>query len=228
MIHCILIEDEKASQEILIKKLSIFYPEIKIDAVIDNIDEAEIYLKTKKVDLVFLDNCIKGGNGIDLIKKFTNRDFEVIFTTAYAKFAVDALNNKATYYLLKPYGDKEFTNAIGAYLKENLLKINKILIDSHNGAVHLDIILYLQSEGSYTTFFIEGGKKILTSKNIGYYEKKLPTNNFFRIHHSIIVNTDKIEKVEIGKKNSLYLRNSKVVLPISIRKVSSFLDKFKI
>lgn len=228
MIHCILIEDEKASQEILLKKLSLFYPEIIIDAIIDAIDEAENYLKTKKVDLVFLDNCIKGGNGIDLIKKFPNRDFEVIFTTAFAEYAIDALNNKATYYLLKPYGDTEFVNAVETFLKDNVLKANKILLDSHNGAIHLDIILYLQSEGSYTTFFIEGGKKILTSKNIGYYEKKLPSNSFFRIHHSIIVNTEKIERVEVGKQNNLYLRNSTIVLPISTRKVSSFLDKFKI
>jgi two-component system LytT family response regulator len=228
MIHCILIEDEKASQEILIKKLSIFYPEIKIDAVIDNIDEAENYLKTKKVDLVFLDNCIKGGNGIDLIKKITDRDFEIIFTTAFAEFAIDALNNKATYYLLKPYSDTEFSSALEIFIKNNSLKTGKILIGSHVGSINFNTIQYLKSEGSYTTFFIEGGKKILTSKNIGYYEKKLPLNSFFRIHHSIVVNTDKIDRLEIGKKNSLYLKNSKVVLPISIRKVSSFLEKYKL
>jgi two-component system LytT family response regulator len=228
MIHCILIEDEKASQEILVEKLSVLFPDFKVDAIIDNIGDAENYLKTKKVDLVFLDNCIKGGNGIDLIKKMSNRDFEVIFTTAFSEFAIDALNNKASYYLLKPYGDNEFITAVENFLKNNLLRSNKILIDSQNGAIHLDVILYLQSEGSYTTFFIEGGKKIMTSKNIGFYEKKLPLNNFFRIHHSIIVNTDKIERVEVGKKNNIYLRNNKIMLPISTRKVSSFIDKFKI
>jgi|TARA_B110000014_G_C19578875_1_gene307979 two-component system LytT family response regulator len=87
--------------------------------------------------------------------------------------------------------------------------------------VHYNEILYLKSDGSYTEFFLED-RKITSSKNIGVYEKKLSIN-FFRIHHSYIVNLEKIKYICKVNGVSCYLDNNKTI-PVSRRKKKDLIN----
>nr|WP_314866595.1 LytTR family DNA-binding domain-containing protein [uncultured Flavobacterium sp.] len=227
MIQCLIIEDEKASQDALIYKLKLHFPEISIQAVIDNAPNAISYLSEHKIDLVFVDNHIKQGRGMDVINHFKDRSFKVVFSTAFSGYAIEALNNNASYYLLKPYSDSEFITAVNKCIISPKETSKSIIIGSNKEIVLFKSILYLQSEGAYTIFHLEGGKTIYTSKNIGFYEKELPSKYFFRIHHSTIVNQSKIETIIKGKNTTVSLKNG-TQLPISTRKLKNFITQIKL
>ncbi len=224
---CIIVEDEKASQEILEIKLKKYYPDIEIIGVIEEFEKAHQFLKTEEVDLVFLDNHLKGGNGINLLRHFPDRNFKVIVVSAYAEYAVDALNQSAIFYLLKPFKDSDFKKAVdkGIQNKEG----NRPFFVISSGIDHIiyyDELLYAKATGAYSEFYLESGKKIIASKNVGFFEEKLPENEFFRIHHSILVNVKKVRKVLKGKKAEVVLFND-TCLPISQRRLKPFLDQLK-
>lgn len=85
----------------------------------------------------------------------------------------------------------------------------------------VDKLLYCEAEGRYTTFYFEGGKTIVSSKNLGEYEKQLPNDLFFRIHHKYLVNLEKVSS--INKEGGRYcemLNHS--FLPISKRRQEKF------
>jgi two-component system LytT family response regulator len=224
MKQCLIIEDEKASQDMLINKIKTYFPQINIKAIIDNAPEAINYISKHKLDLVFVDNHIKRGRGMDVINHFQNRNFAVIFSTAFSEYAVEALNNNASYYLLKPYSDDEFITAVEKSLERYIDNSKSITIGSNKENIPYKSIVYLKSEGAYTIFYLEGGKTIYTSKNIGYYEKHLPVWCFFRIHHSTIVNTSKIMEIEKDKGVSVILKNG-TSLNVSNRKLKKFIEQ---
>lgn len=224
MKQCLIIEDEKASQDALIHKIKTHFPNINIKAIIDNVPEAISYISKHKIDLVFVDNHIKRGRGMDVINHFKNRNFAVIFSTAFSEYAIEALNNNASYYLLKPYSDDEFITAVEKTLEGYTDNSKSIIIGNNKENIPYQSIVYLRSEGAYTIFYLEGGKTIYTSKNIGYYEKHLPLWCFFRIHHSTIVNTSKIIEIEKDKGVSVILKNG-TSLSVSNRKLKKFIEQ---
>lgn len=224
MKQCLIIEDEKASQDMLINKIKTHFPQINIKAIIDNAPEAISYISKHKLDLVFVDNHIKRGRGMDVINHFQNRNFAVIFSTAFSEYAVEALNNNASYYLLKPYSDNEFITAVEKTLESYTDFSKSIVIGSNKESILYQSIVYMKSEGAYTIFYLEGGKTIYTSKNIGYYEKHIPSWCFFRIHHSTIVNTSKIIDIIKNKGVSVLLKNG-TSLSVSNRKSKKFIEQ---
>ena len=224
MKQCLIIEDEKASQDMLINKIKTHFPQINIKAIIDNAPEAISYISKHKLDLVFVDNHIKRGRGMDVINYFQNRNFAVIFSTAFSEYAVEALNNNASYYLLKPYSDNEFITAVEKTLESYTDFSKSIVIGSNKESILYQSIVYMKSEGAYTIFYLEGGKTIYTSKNIGYYEKHIPSWCFFRIHHSTIVNTSKIIDIIKNKGVSVLLKNG-TSLSVSNRKSKKFIEQ---
>lgn len=103
---------------------------------------------------------------------------------------------------------------------------SKILIP--NKGVYLPInladIYYFESDGAYT-YVVTAEDRVLSSKNIGYYEKTLPAESFKRPHHSYIVNIDKIHLFKKGRSGILIMQNEKEI-PVSQRKMNDFLDYF--
>jgi two-component system LytT family response regulator len=227
MIKCVIIEDELLAQALLADKLKRLFPEITIKCIIDNKQEAINYLNHNKVDLVLLDNRLKGGFGLDVIEQTGHLGFEVIFATAYAEYAVDALNKGAVFYLLKPFSENDFSTAI----EKAIRKINekKMLLSIDNDTiVKLDDIIFIQSSGAYSVFTMLDRSTMMASKNLGYFEKRLPANSFFRIHHSVIVNIKHVIKVKNGPSPRLLLSDGVTSLSVSQRKAKAVLDQLKL
>lgn len=229
MIKCLIIEDEIAGQTILKKKIDKFFPQCELLGIIDNKDEAEDFLCHNQVDLVFLDMHLKGGLGIDIFETCKHKGFETIVITAFKEYAIDALNNGATYYLLKPFHDDEFKKGIDLAIKRitKTVEDDTILIANNNSqtSVAISKILYLQSEGAYTLITIEDQSKILSSRNLGYYEQLLP--NFIRTHHSYIVNPKKIVVLTSGRSGEITMENGDIV-PVSQRKKAEVASKLNL
>lgn len=228
MIRCLIVEDEQAGQQILLRKLTNMYPECNVLAIIDNKNEAVEFINNNELDLVFLDVQIIGGTGLDVLQECNKRNFETIFITAYDNFAITALNENASYYMLKPIIDEEFKKGMTLVIDKirHSKSPTKILIP--NKGVYLPInlsdIYYFESDGAYT-YVVTAEDRVLSSKNIGYYEKTLPAESFKRPHHSYIVNIDKIHLFKKGRSGILIMQNEKEI-PVSQRKMNDFLDYF--
>lgn len=229
MINCVIVEDELISQEVLLQKLKFHYPQCEVLKVFDNKDDAVSYLKSAdNIDLVFLDGQINGGTGLDVLEACEKKSFEVIFVTAYDKYAIDALNAAASYYLLKPLRTEDFKRGMSLVLS----KINQsnsagtILIPYKGSyaAVKHDDIIYFESDGAYTNI-ITKDDKIVSSKNIGHYEKLLPKERFKRSHHSYIVNLKHMQLLTKGRTGTIKMANG-TEIPVAQRRMQEFMQLF--
>jgi len=228
MIRCAVIEDELASRDILLERIGLFYPELEIKSTIREKDEAVDFLNKNHMDIVFLDNHLIGGSGLQVLKEADPKNTEVIFVTAYTDYAIEALNNGATYYLLKPFSDAQFREAVDRALRRIANRRRILIVGSkQNTIIHLDDVRYIESDGVYSVFHMKDESKIVSSKNLGMFENRLSFYNFYRIHHSVLVNVDYIEIVEKRPKLLVKLKNGVVSLPVSQRKAKAFFEAFE-
>jgi len=221
MIKCVIVEDEVAGQFLLQRKIKKHYPSCNIEAVIDNTDEAVKYLNNHSVDLVFMDVQIKGGTGLDILNKIDNPTFETVFITAYADYAIQALNKNASYYLLKPIRDEDFIEGMDHVLEKiQKEKGDTGLFISRKGEqffVQYKEIIYLESDGAYSHIYTTTDR-LMSSKNLGHYKKVLPDNQFIRTHHSYIVNLQHIKKLVKTRGGTLTMSNDDQV-PVAQRRM---------
>jgi two-component system LytT family response regulator len=228
MIRTIIIEDEFFGQELLKKHIHEHFPEMAVVAVEGTVQGAVNAINTQKPDLVLLDIQIMGGTGFDVLKGLKSRNFELIFITAYNEYAIEAIKNDASDYILKPIKVNEFA----AGMKKSIDRINARLaadrrdqtfpINTSIGIEYLaeHEILYFEADGTYTNVVCEH-KKVLSSKNIGEYEKQLDKAVFFRTHHSYIINCRKVKKFEKGRSGRLIMSNGSEI-PVSQRRIKEF------
>jgi two-component system LytT family response regulator len=187
-----------------------------------------------------------GMTGIDVIKTFENPKFHIVFVTAYDAYAVEAFELSAIDYLLKPIGaDKvvrviqkikddiskrqlainEQLRQLEKLLKQNAGNENKIGIASADKIVFVNIpeILYCEAQGAYTNIYLPEGKKILSSKSLGEFESQLHPHQFFRIHHSYLINLNRIKEFQRYDGGYVMMEDN-TRLEVSQRKRKDFLD----
>jgi two-component system LytT family response regulator len=102
----------------------------------------------------------------------------------------------------KPYTDK-----ITCKLKNRMLVISTV---SGFEIINLDTVYYLQSKNCYTTFFFSENKKIIASKNLGHFEKRLSNYEFLRIHHSTIININKVSRYKNDESRIILTDNTRL------------------
>jgi len=239
----IIVEDEQTSREILKNYLTKYCPTVTVIGEASNIDEAMILIRNNELDLIFLDVEMPYGSGFDLLDKFDETDFEVVFVTAYNQYAIEALNNHASYYLLKPISIDELIKAVDyvsqiktkeGQLQDAVLvpKIkvsdHKITIPTQDGFEVLEMkdILYCKADDNYTELFLKNNQKKLVSKTLKYFEDILKESGFARIHKSFLVNVSYIASYKKGKGGTISLSNGKE-LSVSASKKAEFLSYFK-
>ncbi len=233
-LKAIIVEDEATSREILRNYIDKYCPNIVLEGEASNIDEALILIRNSELDLVFLDVEMPYGNAFDLLDKVGDHTFETVFVTAYNHYAIEALNNHASYYLMKPISIDELIKAVDHVTeikkKENTLQ-NKILTPKTNGVSGkitipqidgfeiLDVadIIYCKADDNYTEIYLEN-QKLVASKTLKYFEEALTDSPFARIHKSYLVNVNTIVKYKKGKGGSVVLRTGKELVVSSSRK----------
>jgi two-component system LytT family response regulator len=245
MLKVILIDDEPKSITSLKWELTNFSDELKIVETFTNPSEAIDFLNKNKVDCIFLDIEMPQMDGFQFLEHFPDRTFSVVFTTAYDQYAINAIKEKALDYLLKPIdGDDliktiekiktekinlDFTNSI----EESLLSLSKskdaaskkiaISIDGKLLFFKPEEIIYCESDGNYCHIYLEKNEKLFVTKKLKEIEAILPDESFYRVHHSFVVNLDKVK--EYLKTDSYLILNNHKKIPVSRNKRNSFLDK---
>jgi two-component system LytT family response regulator len=190
-----------------------------------------------KPDIVFLDIEMDDGTGFDLLRKINAPTFQLIFTTAYNQYAMQAFKFSAIDYLMKPVDPIELSNSLSRasqnISQRNLHKQLEVLLQQLPGKmvqpvqivlkdldttyfVKIADIMYCMAEGAYTQFFVHKSDPILVSKNLHSYEELLAPSGFIRTHHSCLVNPAHIKMYD-RKTDSLVLEGGHSV-PVSQRK----------
>ena len=244
-IKSIIIDDEQHCRKILELCINKYCPDVKILAKCKSGIEGVRLIKNLKPDLVFLDIEMPKMNGFDMLEQLESIDFDIIFTTAHEQYALEAFKVNAIDYLLKPIGEEELINAlekirerkiIPEYHMETIVEqikrnidpdIQKVPIPSSRGIDFVDInrIIYCKAESNYTFVILTGKKKKVIARTLKDFSKLLPSNKFFRCHHSYIVNLNHINTYIKSEGGYLIMSNNDKV-GISRSKRESFLNKF--
>jgi two-component system LytT family response regulator len=248
MTQAIIIDDEKKCISFLQQLLEKSFPEIKIIATAIKPEEGVKLIRHHEPNLVFLDIEMPNKNGFEVLEATRDIQYDVIFTTAYQQYAINAIRFAALDYLLKPIDSEELSHSIQRYrtkhkndnqqqqfdlLFNNLKKItqpfNKISIATIEGVIFINTndIVYIEALGSYAKLFLKNGDSLLSSKNLKEFEEMLFQQSFFRIHHSYIINTNEIKRYIKGDGGIVIMCNT-AELPVSKRRKDAFVVMLKL
>ncbi|MBD0852423.1 LytR/AlgR family response regulator transcription factor [Maribacter arenosus] len=233
-LNALIVEDEANSRDILRNYLSKYCENVTVVGEAASIQEALQLINGNEPDLVFLDVEMPYGNAFDLLDQLPDRSFETVFVTAYNQYAIDALNNHAAYYLMKPINIDELIKAVeyvseiktketaleDTILNAQLPKVEgKITLPQQDGFQVLNVadILYCKADDNYTEIHLEK-KKILVSKTLKYFEEALSQFPFARIHKSYLVNVNEVIKYKKGKGGSVVVSNGRELLVSASKK----------
>ena len=219
MMKVMIVDDEPLAHDIIENYINKI-PDMEIVAMCDNAIAANEMLKSIKIDLVFLDIQMPQITGIDWIKSLSAPP-KVIFTTAYAEYAVEGFDLNAVDYLLKPIAFDRFLKAVNKVKESNpaetqsvttaedffFVKADKKLIK-----IHFSEILYVEGLKDYVIIKKEVGR-VIALQTMKSLEKKLPSDMFMRVHRSYIVNIQQIRAV-VGNTVEILESGSAKHIPI--------------
>lgn len=196
-----------------------------------------------KPEILFLDVEMNDGTGFDLLRQVSDPHFQLIFTTAFNQYAIQAFKFSAIDYLMKPVNPVELANSLNRASQnisgKNIQKQLEVLLQQVSGKpsaerqivlkdldatyfIKVNDILYCMAEGAYTQFFFQNADPILVSRNLHTHEELLTPSGFIRTHHSCLVNPIHIKMFD-RKTESLILTSGHSV-PVSQRKRDSVIQ----
>lgn len=242
-LKAIIIDDEPhAANRLsgLLKK----YNSLSLEGEYLDLKSAVAAINEIKPDVLFLDVHLNNETGFDLLSQLPARAFEVIFTTAHDKYAINAFKFSAIDYLLKPIDRNELSASIEKLLKKislneaaskldmlmyninSSLQAQKITLPTENGLHFIPVqsIIRCQADTNYTHFFINDGSRITVSRTLKMYEEMLNDYGFVRVHNSHLVNITQIEKYSKGKGGSITMSDGSEI-EVSVRKKEQFLKR---
>ena len=242
MITAIIIDDEAKGRLALREKILAYCQQVKIVAEAANGQEGLALIQQHKPQLVFLDIEMPKMNGFEMLNALPEKNFHIIFTTAYDQYAIKAIKYAAFDYLLKPIDIEELkatvekieqkegyqTQRQAELLKQNIQhpkkQLNKLAIPTLEGLLFFDIndIIHLEAHSNYTFIHFLGKSKITASKTLKEFEEILPEAIFFRTHHSHLINLNHIKRYIKGDGGQIELQNGNYV-DVSRRKKEAFL-----
>ena len=241
-IKAILIDDELNSLQNLRQKLEGFCPDVSILAVSQRPEEGLLLIRQYQPDVVFLDIEMPRMSGFRMLEELGEYDFDIIFTTAYNHYSIDAIRISAFDYLVKPIGIEELQQAVerlGRRLKiqtkekidilkrslsENKTQDDKIAISTTEGIEFVPIksIIHIESKSNYSKIFLIENKSITVSKILKDFEEMLLPYNFYRVHNSHLINLNYIQKYVRSQGGHVQLEDG-TLIDISRRKKEEFL-----
>lgn len=215
MMTCIIIEDEIPAQKIIKNYLSKL-PNVELQGVFNAAIQANTFLRSNTVDLVFLDINLPDISGIDFIKTIKNPP-AIIMTTAYPDYAVSSFELETIVdYLVKPFSFDRFLKAINK-AKERVDKFINPSEENNQETLFLNVdktlhkivlanILYIESDRNYVTI-ITKDKKLSYIDSLKNWNVKLSEENFIQVHKSFIINRNYVDKIA---GNEIYVQGNRI------------------
>ncbi|MEZ7901584.1 MAG: two-component system LytT family response regulator [Urechidicola sp.] len=253
-IRALIVDDEELARENLKMMIESFCPSIEIISTAENKNDAKNKISTLKPEVVFLDICMPSGTeGLTLLDEIENKDFLVVFVTAFKEYALKAFNANAVHYLLKPIDIDELIEA-EKKIEERLsllnsnpetkidyqktlentaqsirTKSNKKLTISHSRGIKIidqADIEYIEAKGNCTDIFFKDKTRYTDTRTLKVYENLLNPNQFFRTHKSYIINLNYLKEYLTSLGNVALLTSGKEI-PVSRNKTKEFTTLLK-
>ena len=241
MLKAIIIDDEAKGRMALKQKLQDYCKEVQAIGEAENGEVGIQLIEKTKPDIVFLDIEMPRMDGFEMLHRLPEKNFHLIFTTAYDQYAIKAIKYAAFDYLLKPVDIEELKLAISkisihqhAHTEKKLDLLdqnfagknafNKIAISTLDGLLFFEIkdIVHLEANSNYTTLYFVSGSKLVASKTLKDFEELLPADIFFRVHHSHLINLNYIKRYIKGDGGQIELQNGNYI-DVARRKKEEFL-----
>ncbi|QJP35697.1 response regulator transcription factor [Nonlabens sp. Ci31] len=238
----ILVDDEFSALQNLHKKVLKVGNQIEVIATFQDPKKAIAAIVEHTPDLLFLDIQMPGMTGFELLQQLTHLSAQVIFSTAYNEYALEALKNNAVDYVLKPVDNEELKRAIDKAItnieKEatdsnaNLVALlNKIIDRDHKlkvptqkgiSFIPQEEVIHLEGYEGYTKIHLVDGKTLISSYSLGKFSDYLD-DYFFKCHKSHIVN---IKAVRAFENEGYVVIGEDYRVPITKTYKQAFLDLF--
>ncbi len=244
MLTAFILEDEQHCIDRLLRLLENHSKKIQILGQSGTVKNGLVQIKALQPDIVFMDVELEDGNCFDLLKEFEKPIFNIIFTTAHDRYAVQAFEYSAVHYLLKPVDPELLEIAVARTFegKEARNTHQKLEYLSHNFEAHSSLdkkiaiptpkglffyrvgeIVRVQAEGNYCTVFLSGGQRHLVTKQLKYYEELFDGRYFFRTHHKHLVHLAFVDQYVKSKETFVKLSNGEEI-PVSVRRREAFFN----
>lgn len=216
MITAVLVDDEAGAREFLRARLHQVAAEVQVVGEAANIDDAAALIAAKEPQLLFLDVQMPGGDGFELLKRLGSWNFEVIFTTGYSHYAIQAIRFSALDYLMKPVQAAELRAAIDRFVQragtaapevqqrflenvargeERALKLT-LTHGDRTHAVPPEDIAWCEADRNYTALHLIDERRFLSARTLKDYDEMLTPFGFLRVHKSALVNRRHVEGID--------------------------------
>lgn len=221
----LIADDEKAGRQ-LIKEYLQGFPELILISEVNNGVDAVKEINKFKPDLVFLDIQMPGFTGFEVLTRLEEIP-NIIFSTAYDKYALQAFEVHAIDYLLKPYTKERFTKAIEK-LKQTTERVvsltqsllmdktdypERVLVEKKDKLITIAVadIIWIEAYGDYSK--LHTAEDVLVSNyGISALEEKLNPKSFLRVHRSSLINLNKVKELhKYGKSYDITMENNEIV-----------------
>ncbi len=244
----LIIDDEPDAVNALKIIIEEFVPELTIVGSFSDPIKALEGIPQINPELIFLDINMPGLNGFELLESLPHRNFKTIFVTAYDEYAIKAFKYSAVDYILKPIDIDELILAInraiavkspisdesdeGKYSKllhsVNNNRPDKLVISTYEGIYYIDPsnVIYIQADGGYSKIIFKDNDPLFVAKSLKEFEELLKTNNFFRNHHSFLINLNFVRKYTRVDGGNIEMINGDQI-PLARRKKNEFYDFMK-
>jgi len=246
MINAIIVDDELKGRQFLKQLVEKFTPRVKIIGEAADTKQALVLIATLKPDLVFLDIEMPGQTGVEMLRQIQEINFEVVFVTAFNRYAVEAFRLGAVDYLLKPASPSDLQQAVEKVINNRMINsqqktklseftqhygqaFTKITVPTITGFEFVDFadIISMQSDGNYTNIKLKEHKTIVATRQLGDFEEMLLPYNFFRIHKSYIINLDHIKKYTKGDGGTVMMSDGSEI-DVARRIKEAFLKRIQL
>lgn len=244
MIRTLLIDDEEKSRKALETLLIRYCPVVEIVGQAGGVGEAINMIDNLKPELVFMDVMMPDGSGFDVLEQCRDKDFGVIFVSAFEQHAMRAFQFAALHYLLKPLNFLELQAAVERFRKPDMqeqlpkqaqrLELARqvygsgqpesIVLHAINGfsVVKISDILRCEADSNYTKVIFTEGKPFLASRSLTHFEELLSGLPFVRVHHKHLINLAQVRRYNKGRGGYIEMSNGHEV-EVSVRKKDEFL-----
>ncbi len=233
MLKAIIVEDEKLARDLILEYLR-DHPDIQVTGEYEDGFSGLKAINELKPDLVFLDIQMPKLNGFEMLEVLDHKPV-IIFTTAFDQYAIKAFEFNAVDYLLKPYSQERFSEAVkkarerlvsgDVNITDKLINhidkkpeiIHRVVVRSRSKihVISVDEIRYIKAEDDYVMLYTGDGK-FLKQKTMKYFEAHLPPEDFVRIHRSYIARLSEISQMQLYEKDSyIVILKDGTKLPVS-------------
>jgi len=241
-ISTILIDYERSCLQNLERKIAEFCPGVRIIAVVEQPAEAIFLIRHHKPDVIFLDIEMPHMNGFRMLNELGDYQGEIIFTTAYSHYTIEAIRFSAFDYLMKPVviedlqaAIQRLTRRLAIRTKDRLDVLREALTRNHSQEdriavptgdglelIQLKNVVRIESSSNYSRIYFMTGKSLLVTRLLKEFEEMLRPYRFYRVHNIHLINLNYVRKYIGGDGGKVIMENGDEI-DVSRRKKDDFL-----